>query len=209
MTLTGIDDGETPCRALDLASTGYTVTPNWVISIERQWMVELFETTDCSGEALCLQVEEDVLLNGLENIDWGQRIKSAIVPPGLLVEALESGEEGADWEPLHGDTSQPYACQILGGMAEEASSVLIIVPEDVDHDEEQTHADVEFYNKRNCGGPVMTRALLDDNDTETYDAYDLGIYSGDIYAIKARPGFWVEFEGGEDYFGELNGSFSC
>ena len=84
------------------------------------------------------------------------------MPPGLTVDVLESAEEGAEMETLHGDTSHPYACQMLGGMAREANSVLVWVPEDdndTDHGLASIVADVEFYYKRNCGGPVMTRFI--------------------------------------------------
>ena len=74
MTLAGIDDGDMPCRALEMASTGYTLTPSWVISIERHWMVELYETENCTGDPVLLQFEADTIIEDLSMIEWGWRI---------------------------------------------------------------------------------------------------------------------------------------
>ena len=41
-----------PCQALDLAVLGWTPTPNTVISIERDWMMEFYESEDCTGSVL-------------------------------------------------------------------------------------------------------------------------------------------------------------
>ena len=79
-SLTG--SSEEPCQALNLVELGWAPTPNTVVSIVRDWMMEFYESEDCTGSVLRVQFDGDNVLDerSLLWTGWGERITSAKLP---------------------------------------------------------------------------------------------------------------------------------
>ena len=196
-----------PCQALDLAVLGWTPTPNTVISIERDWMMEFYESEDCTGSVLRVQFDHDELIDEatLAEEGWFERITSAVLPVGEHSVVTDNEDSSAE---LLGGTSQPLACQSLGGSASQPHEFWVFHPDDL-HDTYTTHVpDFEFYKNSDCSGAVFARSLFDDPSLD-YSAEELGSYSTAIRGVKARASIRVDFPDGESILGEEEGSFEC
>ena len=65
-----VGDG-TPCQALDLALLEWTPAIDTVVEINRDWMVEFYETEDCSGTPLTVQFDIDDVVDQDQLVDMG------------------------------------------------------------------------------------------------------------------------------------------
>ena len=113
LMLTG--SGAEECQVVDVNQLGWTPTPDTVVSIERDWMIEFYETEDCTGTPLLVQFDEDGDVGQaiLEDEGWYERISTAVVPSEITITPWAEFQ----WVILQGGTSQPLACQSLGGLA--------------------------------------------------------------------------------------------
>ena len=128
-----------------------------------------------------------------------------MVPEGEHTVITDNNESSAE---LLGSTSQPLACQSLGGSASHPLQLEVFHPDDSPDTFTGHEPDFEFYKTSDCSGTVFARSLFDDLSLDL-SAMELGTYSQAIQGVKARASIRVEFPNGESISGEEYGSFGC